>query len=395
MVDRSLHNQLKNPQYAYIAPTYGQAKRVAWDYLKEYTKNIPGVTTHEGELRIDIPRPHLNDRIRIILLGAENPDTIRGMYFDGVLLDEFADMNPEVWTKIIRAALADRLGWAVFIGTPKGRNHFYDVYETAKKRAAEGGDWFTALYKASETGIVPRAELEEARALMSEEEYEQEFECSFSAALVGAYYGKHMDEAEKAGRISGVPHDTAVPVDTYWDLGISDTTCIWFGQQVGREYHWIDYIESNGHGLDWYVAEMKKDHRAKYNYGTHYLPHDAAARDLGTGKTREETLRSLGLHDTRIVPRQKVEDGINACRLIIPKSWFDAVKCSRGIDSLRNYQREWDGKNKIYKGTPKHDWASHGADAFRTAAMARNDSAPTREERKKLPRQADNEYSIF
>lgn len=395
LIDRSLNNQLKNPQYAYIAPTFGQAKRVAWDYLKEYTRNLPNVTTHEGELRVDIDRPHLKDRIRIVLLGSENPEAIRGMYFDGVVMDEFADMNPEVWTKVVRPALSDRLGWALFIGTPKGRNHLYDIFQVAKQRMEEGLEWYAKVFKSSETGIIARSELEEAKALMSEEEFEQEFECSFSAALVGAYYGKAMDEAERQSRIGSVLHDPSVLVDTYWDLGISDTNVIWIGQQVGKEYHWIDYIESNGQGLDWYVKQMKEGDRNKYNYGTHYLPHDAAARELGTGKTRQETLRSLGLRNTIIVPRQSVEDGINASRIVIAKSWFDAKKCYNGIEALKNYQKKWDAKNKTYMGQPKHDWASHAADAFRTAAMARRDNGPSQDSLSRLPRKTVSEYSIF
>jgi phage terminase large subunit len=391
LIDQSLRCQKKNPQYAYLAPTYGQAKRVAWDYLKEYTKHIPGVETNESDLRVDIPRPSNGDRIRIMLLGAENPGTLKGIYLDGVLLDEFAEMDPTVWSTVIRPALSDRLGWGIFIGTPRGMNHLFEIYTHAKNNP---DDWFCALYKASETGIIPRSELDAAKAIMSEAEYDQEYECSFSAALVGAYYGKEIEKMENENRISRVPYDPAVPVITGWDLGISDTTTIWFAQLVGRSVQIIDYLESSGAGLDYYAKEVLSV-RNKYRYEEHLLPHDAAARDLSTGKTRVETMRSLGFKNVRVVPKLDVEDGINAVRMMLGKTWIDAESCKRGIDALKNYERKWDNKNKIYQARPLHNWASHGADGFRTLAVGLDDNRPSKEDQRKLPRMSQNSYNIF
>jgi hypothetical protein len=150
MIDKGLRNPLKNPQYAYFAPFYGQAKRVAWDYLKDYTKNLPGVITNEADLRVEIPRPATGDKIRFMLLGADNPGAIRGIYLDGAILDEYAEMDPTVWGQVIRPTLSDRLGWAIFIGTPKGQNHFHEVYN----KAQINDTWFTALYKATDTNII-------------------------------------------------------------------------------------------------------------------------------------------------------------------------------------------------------------------------------------------------
>jgi len=397
VVDKSLRCPRKNPQYAYFAPYYGQAKRVAWDYLKEYTKNIPGVTANEAELRVDIPRPGVNggDRIRIVLLGADNPGSIRGMYFDGVILDEFAEMDPLVWSQVIRPALSDRMGWAIFIGTPKGQNHFWDILKVAKSKSGVDQDWYWGVFKASETGIVPAKELDDARAIMSPEEFEQEFECSFTAALIGAYYGKEMEAAQKAGRICEVPHDPAVPVDTYWDLGIGDSLVIWFIQQVGREFHAIDYLEDSGQALPHYVAELQKraQRRGGYVYRDHILPHDAEARELQTGKNRIQSLRDLGV-TAKVLPRHSVEDGINAARLLIPKVWFDAEKCARGIDALKNYERKWDAKNKIFSTKPLHNWASHGADGFRLVAMGNIDNS-VRTRRDHLPDHTDSSYDIL
>jgi hypothetical protein len=392
MIDRGLRNILKNPQYAYFAPFYGQAKRVAWDYLKEYTKAIPGVTINEAELRVDIPRPDRGDRIRFVLLGADNPSAIRGMYFDGVILDEFAEMDPIIWGQVIRPALSDRMGWALFIGTPKGQNHFYEMLQHAKKTVG----WYWKVFKASETGIISQSELDEAKAGMTPEAYEQEFECSFTAALLGAYYGKEMEEAEKPNsvgisRVSVVPYEKSIPVDTGWDLGMDDTTVIWFIQQVGGQFRAIDYIEDSGRGLDYY-AKLLKD--KPYVYGNHYLPHDVAVKELGTGVSREETLRSLGVKPIRIVPRQSVEDGINASRILIPKMWFDKEKCERGINALKNYERAWDSKNKIFSARPKHNWASHAADAFRTFAMSFRDKS-REPDRDRLPKQQDSDYDVL
>lgn len=399
MIDRALTNELKNPQYAYIAPTYGQAKRVAWDLLKDYTKNIPGVETNEADLRIDIPRPGRGDRIRFMLLGAENPQSILGIYLDGVLFDEYGDMNPVVWTQVVRPLLADRLGWAIFIGTPKGTNHFYEIYKFGKngnpeKNIPASPEWFTALFKASETGIIAQSELDDARAQMPESEYMQEFECSFSAALIGAYYGKELEKVEAEGRICDVPYDPILPCFTYWDLGIDDTTAIWIGQKLGsREIRWIDYIEDAGQGLDHYIKLLSEK---KYTYERHILPHDAGARELGTGKTREETLRAKGLGArTTVLKRQDVADGINAVRMLLAKSWFDSSKCSRGLNALRNYERAWNAKAKIFESKPKHNWASHGADAFRTAAMGMDEFAPNAVERSRYPRQSSSDFNII
>ena len=365
MIDRGMNNELKNPQYAYIAPTYQQAKRVAWEYLKDFCKNIPNAKANESELRIDIPRPQ-GDKVRFMLLGAENPDSLRGLYLDGCILDEYAQCDPIIWGQVIRPALSDRKGWAIFIGTPKGQNHFYNIYEQGKELMNKGMNWHVAMYKASETGVVDDEELAEARATMSEEEYDQEYECSFSAALLGAYYGKYLNDLEKRGRILDFDYDPNVAVSTYWDLGISDTTAIWFVQRVGSEIRFIDYIENAGVGLEWYAKEIKN---RPYVYDEHGLPHDGAAKELGTGRSRQETLLDYGIR-THIIPRQSVADGINASRVLLRKNiYFHKTNCKRGIEALKNYQRKYDSKNQMFVDKPLHNWASNGSDAFRMCAL--------------------------
>lgn len=356
LIDRCLRCDKERPRYGYLAPFRNQAKGIAWDYLQAYTRPIPGTEFNQAELRADLPGGR-----RIQLFGADNPDAMRGLYFDGVVLDEYAQMEPRVWTEIIRPALADRKGWAVFIGTPMGRNAFWQIYDQA------GGDpeWFAAMFKASETGIIDPGELTAARKVMSPEQYAQEFECSFQAAIVGAYYGKELKAAEDEKRIGKVPWEPTLEVHTAWDLGIGDSTAIWFAQRHGRETRIIDYYEASGAALSHYVKMLRDK---PYIYGRHFLPHDVEVKELGTGQSRREMLASLGLK-CDVLPQSKVEDGIEAVRNLIPQCWFDAEKCHQGIEALRQYRREFDDKLKAFKVRPLHDWTSHASDSMRYLAM--------------------------
>ncbi len=247
------------------------------------------------------------------------------------------------------------------------------------------------MFKASETGIIPKEELDLARQNMSEEEYLQEYECSFTAALIGSYYGKLMNDADAQGRIRNVPWDVALPVDTFWDLGVGDTTVIWFVQQLGTEIHVIDYYEMSGVGLSHYAKILKEK---PYVYGEHVLPHDAKARSMETGRTREQVLLDLGIRPTRVLKRETVEDGINAVRVLLPRVYFDKIKCERGLSALCNYEKKWDPKNKIFSDTPLHNWASNGADGFRTFAMGMRDES-RRPDKNKLARMAEHDFDIF
>jgi phage terminase large subunit len=354
------HSQKPRPRYAYLSPFVKQSKAVAWDYLRAAMapSRKLGATAHESELRIDYAR----NGGQVRLYGADNPDAMRGIYLDGVVLDEYADMDPRVWSEIIRPALADRAGWAVFIGTPRGRNAFFELWR--RSQSEEG--WFSLMLKASETGLIPESELELARRDLSEEQYAQEFECSFDAAVIGAYYGKLMTRAEAEKRICGVPYDPAALVWTSWDLGMRDATAIWFAQVVGREIRLIDYYESSGVDLGHYVREI---YSKPYVYAGHIVPHDAQARELGTGKSRLEVLASLGLKQITLAPLHRIEDGINAVRMVLPRCWFDAARCARGLDALRLYRAEYDDKLKALRPHPVHDWTSHAADSFRYLAM--------------------------
>lgn len=350
-----------NPRIAYLAPFYAQAKDIAWNYLRQFTAPIPGVETNETELRVDLP-----NGARIRLYGADNYDRLRGIYLDGVILDEYAQMDPRAWTEVIRPALSDRQGWATFIGTPRGHNSFWEVWE----RARADDDWMALMLKASETGLLPASELADARKTMTRDEYEQEYECSFEAAIKGAYYATELARARSEGRITHVPIDRYVPVMTSWDLGYTDSSSIWFFQAAGNEVHVIDYYEADSRPLAHY-ADVLRQKQAEWGegirYGDHYLPHDVQAHELTVGRSRVQTLRDLGIEPI-VVPQHNVNDGINSVRRLFDRFWFDAERCHRGLEALALYRRDFDEKTKMFKDRPLHDWASHGADALRCFA---------------------------
>jgi phage terminase large subunit len=353
----AINCQLERPRIGYIAPTYSQAKRVAWDYLTHYTRPL-GAVANIAELRVDFW-----DR-RIQLYGSDNPDALRGQYFDLVILDEIADQNPRIWTEIIRPALADRKGKAIFIGTPKGQNHFKELRDRAETE--EG--WALLEFRASDTGIVAKEELDAAKREMGEDKYAQEFECSFHAAIEGSYYGKILNDMPKE-RFTAINRDDLCRTYTAWDLGVGDSTAIWVAQITGKEIRMMDYIENHGVGLDWYVRELTERgwHKAE-----HIVPHDIQVRELGTGRSRLELLQEAGFSCT-VAPRLGVDDGIQAVRRMLPDCWFNLPATKQGLECLRNYRREFDEKRSVFWNKPLHDWASHGSDAMRYLATGMND----------------------
>jgi phage terminase large subunit len=354
--------QLPRPRFAYIGPTYRQSKQIAWDYVQFYARPIPGTVPHQSELRVDYPN---SGQVR--LYGSDNPDSLRGIYLDGAVLDEYGLHPPKTFTEVISATLVDRGGWALFEGTPNGKNQFYEIAEHAKAEMAAGNpDWFYAEYRASQTGLLDPAYLASARSVMTEDEYAQEFECSFTAAVKGAIYAKELQTAREEGRVALVPYEPALPVDTDWDLGVGDSTAIWFSQTLrSGEVRLIDYYEASGEGLPHYAALLASK---GYVYGQHWAPHDIQVRELASGRSRLETAASLGIK-FQIVPQIGLEDGIHAVRLFLPRCWFHAEKCKPGIEALSHYRRDYNSRINEFKATPVHDWASHGSDAFRGLAV--------------------------
>ena len=359
----------KNAVGAMIAPTYSSAKRISWTMLREYAGNIPGVRFNEAELRCDLP-----DGKKIYLLGAESPDALRGLGLSAVVMDEYADMNARLYPEIIRPALSDfGDGKALWIGTPRGENQFKEIYDHAVERMEAGDpEWFAMKFPASETGVLSQKELDDARAIVQDEsQYLQEYEVSWSAALVGSYYAFALDAIDAKEQIGNVPHEPNLEVITSWDLGVSDATSIWFAQQHPRsgEIRLIDYYEASGEGLHHYIKELKSK---PYTYARHFFPFDVMVRELGTGSSRYEMLQSLGVRPS-IVPRLPVQDGIEAVRALLPRCWIDRSACAPGLKALRHYHRTMNQITGDWNSKPNHDWSSHACDAFRYLAVGLRD----------------------
>ena len=354
LIRAALTNPSPNPRYAFIAPTFKQGKSTAWDYIKNYSRNIPYIKFNESELRCDFPNGS-----RITILGAENDQALRGIFLDGCVFDETQNISPVLFPEIIRPSLADRKGWCIFIGTPKGQNYFYKLH----KQALEEEDWWTGTYKASETKVLDDKELSAAQRVMSKDLYEQEFQCSFQAAITGSYYGKIIEELEKANRITEVPYDENLKTETWWDLGLKDSTAIWFVQRLQSQLRIIDYYENSGEGLDFYADVLDSK---PYKYDRHIAPHDIKVRELGAyGKSRLESALELGI-SFDVAPKLSIEDGIEMVRKTLPQCYFDKNKTYQGTEALKAYQKKWDEKNQCFKNRPTHNFASHPSDAFRT-----------------------------
>lgn len=357
-IKAALTTPLPNPRVAYIAPLLKQAKTVAWQYLKHYGLHVPGSHANESELYVQFPN---GGQVR--LYGADNPDALRGIYLDDVTLDEYADMNPRLYPEVIRPTLVDRKGRASFIGTPKGRNSFYDLVEHAR---AHPEDYLLTILKASETKLIATSELKSLKRQLTEDQYLQEFECSFDAALIGAYYGKDITANEE--KHTDVPYDPAYPVNTVWDLGYRDDTAIWFYQVIRGEIHIIDYHEGTGLTIKDYATHLKS---LNYRYGTFWLPHDAKAKTLASdGRTIQEKVADhFGWENVRIVPDIGFQDGIDCARMLLQVCWFNKQTTYAGTELLRQYQKEYDEARRAFKTTHKHDFTSHAADAFRYLAV--------------------------
>lgn len=352
LIARATYSKKKAPRYAYIGPYLKQSKKIAWSYLKEYTEEI---RDHHSESELFVRLAH--NKAEIYIYGADNPDSFRGLYFDGVILDEFGDMAPSIFSKVLLPTLADRKGWAVFIGTPKGKNHFFDIF----KKAQGNPNWYTFVLKASESGILDAEELALQASEMSEDEYAQEYECSFDAAVVGTYYSKLIAQAEAAGRVDAlVEYDPAFPVEVAFDIGYTDSTALWFWQARPDGLAIIDYEEEHGQPLAYYLDLLASK---SYQYSKIWVPHDAKAKSFQTGRSVLEQMIDRDI-PVELVPSLSLQDGIEAVRVMLPNCHFNP-RTSLGIEALRAYRREYDETRRVFKDAPLHDWSSHGSDAFR------------------------------
>lgn len=342
------------PRYAYIGPTFAQTKDLIWGYTKYYTGVLPNVKYSEGDLQVTLP----NGAMINLYGGGTAYQRMRGLYFDGAVADEYALLEPDMLDSVVRSCLLDYRGWFIASGTSNGDDHFHELKVIAEKNPDE---WDIFIIPVTETDALHPDEVDDMRRQIDPATFAREMLCSFEAPTEGAYYADLMNEAETQGRVCSVLYDPSVQVITWWDLGIHDETFIWFLQRVGRELRVIRTMAFTGKGLPFIANEVKA---TGYNFGTHVLPHDIMARELGTGRSRYEILSEL-LGDIFVCPMHRVEDGITATRSIIPMCYFDKELARSGIMALRNYHR---GNN----GKPVHNWASHGSDAYRVGSVAFN-----------------------
>lgn len=390
---------LKRRVYWHVMPTLKQAKLVAWDMLKEFSSPIPGVKQNNSELEVTYPNGN-----KLRLIGADDPDSLRGPALSGVSLDEYSQISGRVFGEILSKALGDHLGYAIFAGTIKGKDQLYDTYRAAKDSA----DWYAVWQDidtsmSTESGptlLALKQALEDDRKLvlqgvMTQAEFDQEWYLSPEAAIKGAIYGNELAAARKAGRITRVPFDPALPVDTDWDIGFGDATAIWFSQSLrSGEVRLIDYYEASGEALPHYAAVLKKrETECGYVYGKHWAPWDFAATSFETGKSRMETAKQYGFTFTQSPRLAKtkdgeVEEGINAARLLLSRCWFDETKCDSGLEALRHYRRDYNQRLDEFKATPVHDWASHGSDAFRGLAVRHQAPLEAKKQRERTPPKA-------
>jgi len=363
LVVRATYSQKKNPRYGYVAPFRQQAKNIAWVYLKEAVQGL-AVEIRESDLSVRLPNGAI-----IALYGSDNPDALRGLYFDGLVVDEFGDCRPSLWAEVLLPTLADRKGWCVFIGTPKGRNQFYEFYELSKRSP----DWFSLSLDAETSQLLDPGELAQLKDQMSDAQYEQEMLCSFTAALLGTYFATLINKIELDGQINDdVKYDPNFPVSVAADIGYSDSTVLWFYQERPDGLAIIDCEEGHGKSLPYYFELL--DHKP-YQYDTIWLPHDAKATSLQTGKsTIEQFIEHFKPKKVKLdlVPSLKVQHGIDAVRLILPYCHFNRHNCEMGVEALRTYRRKFDEVNKVYHDAPHHTWESDYADAFRYLALCAN-----------------------
>lgn len=357
MIKRALENTRQDPppRYAYVGPSFDQTKDLIWGYLKHFAGKIPGVKFLEGDLMCVLPT---GATIRLYG-GAAAYERMRGLYFDGIMLDEFPLLHPAVFSTVVRPCLADYQGWAIISGTSNGDDHFAAL----RNKNRNNPKWDIFEIPVTHTDALDPDEVIEMTQDMTPEEYAREMLCSFDAPVEGSYYGDIINDLEANDYITFVPYQPQSPVYVWWDLGIHDATALWYYQIAGGNLHFIRYEEISGKGLPDIALAIEKH---KYVIGGHVFPHDIKARELGTGKSRYEVAMALFNNSEVVVTNlHKVEDGIEAVRSVLRIAKFDKENCELGLSALKNY-------HKSKNGRPVHNWASHGADSFRTGVMGMN-----------------------
>lgn len=361
--------QMRIGTYFYFLPTYSQAKKVIWDgmdakgfpFLKHFPPDLWEGDPNTTELKL-----RLKNGSVFQLVGSDSIDNIVGTNPVGCVFSEYALQDPKGW-EYVRPILLENGGWAMFPYTPRGKNHGYDLYEMARNNPS----WHVSSLTIRETGVLTEADIQAERdAGMPEELVQQEYYCSFEGGMQGAYYADALRRAEAEGRIGQVPHDPALTVDTWWDLGVADSTTIWFVQEHYTQTRVIDYYEASGEGLDHYAKVLD---RKPYKYKDHVAPHDIGVRELGSGRSRQEVAQDLGIY-FRVAAKLPIQDGIQAVRMLLPRCWFDVGRCKQGLNALRDYHKVYDDKRGDFSDRPHKDWTNHAADGFRTGAVGRREA---------------------
>lgn len=357
--------------YWHMLPEYGQARKALW----------AAVDSHTGKRRIDAAFPlelrdTTNEQEMFIrfkngstwqLVGSDRFNSLVGAGVAGVTFSEWALANPSAWG-YIRPMIEENDGWAAFITTPRGRNHAKDMFDMAERNPS----WFAERSTVHDTGALTALQIAEARTEyaslygqdVGEAMFAQEYECSFNAAILGAFYARELVQVRSEGRVTPITPALGYPVHTAWDLGMRDSTAIWWWQAVGSQVYVFDCYVSHNQAIEHYADIIKSRPWAR---GVDYVPHDARVAELGTGKTRVEVMQECGLKP-EVVPMMKKLDGITAVRRLLPFAVFDPKCEDHGLPALEQYRRDWDDARKTFRDSEVHDWTSHAADAFRYLA---------------------------
>ena len=351
--------------YLFLFPTARQGRKALWDSIDKAGQRVidqavpPAIRT---TIRNDEMMIRLVNGSTIQVSGADNFDSLVGTNYVGIVFSEYALTSPTTW-RYLSPILTENGGWVIFNSTPRSRNHLYRLYQTNLTNP----EWFCDVKGHKQTKALTDAQVaEEIRSGMPEEIAEQEFNCSFDAANIGAIYRREIDKARQQGRVGSVPYDARYPVETAWDIGHRDATAIWFFQRLpnGR-VHVIDYHEERGKGLPHHAGIVNN---RGYGYSRHVGPHDLNSKIFALDATTLDVARNHGLHFT-VAPKLSIDEGIQAGRIFLTRCYFDAVKCADGLNAMESYEREWDETTRQLSDKPLHNWASHGSDAFRYAAV--------------------------
>ena len=374
--------------YVFIGPYQNQTRRIIWDGMDGSGKKFievwpPALIQRKNEAEM---RLHLANGSVVQLLGADNPDKLVGINPVGVVFSEYSLCDPTSW-QLINPILAENGGWVIFNGTPRGQNHFYHMLNKAKADPS----WFSSHLTAIDTKAITPEDLKKAREEQNSEAlFQSEFMCSFNTPIDGSYYGDIVSKLYKLGQVRpSISPEPALPVHTAWDLGMDDSTTIWLYQHYRNEIRVVHYYENSGEGLAHYANWLNQWAAMRsVSFGRHWFPHDIKVRELGSGRSRIETLRRLGLR-ADVVKKLPLQDGIEAVRQVLPQCWFSEDNTALGLEHLKGYRKEFDAMKNVFRKTPVHDRASHGADGFRTMALAVRHSNTQKETR------APREYKAY